>query len=92
MSGNEETEENYRLMARLDAIEYLLCEMIAAFLIASGRQNTVDAIRERVRTLIQQKGFPGVDPTKSDVYSGELEDAVSALFRRLKSHTMGPRL
>ena len=70
-----------RLEARLQAIEYLLCNLYAGPLV--GNQERIQAQKEQQQELLARLDrvtVPGVDPVQSDVAAAELRDAVKAML------------
>ena len=72
---------DFRLEARLQAIEYLLCNPYAQRLRAQPDQ--IAAQKQRNQELLDRLGqftVPGVDAVQSDVAAAELRDAVERLL------------
>jgi len=74
-------ERDIRLEARLQALEYLLCDVCARSLRA--HPSLIAAEKQRQQKLLAQLErftVPGVDPVESDVAAAELQDAMKTLL------------
>jgi hypothetical protein len=79
-------EEIIRLEMRLSAIEFLLCRLTAATLIASGKtERDLESWRAEMRKTLQKQTFGGLDAATSDAAAAELEGAVDYLLGRLRT-------
>jgi hypothetical protein len=82
-----EIEKIIRKEMRFSAIEFLLCKLTAATLVASGKtEDDLQSWRSEMQKTLQKQTFSGLDPATSDAAAAALEEAVDALIRLLKAH------
>ncbi len=73
--------------ARFAAIEHLLCNMAASFLISSRKTPAdIEAVSRLTLEAIRMHGLPGIHPEISHVVTTEIEDAVTTLYNLIGRH------
>jgi hypothetical protein len=73
-------EDAIKLEMRLNAIEYLLCQLWVNILKNAGAtEEKFDESSQAMLAHLKTQTFPGLDPGWSDLAAGELEEAVARL-------------
>ena len=86
-------EAQFKLEARLTAIEYLLNDLWAKwYFVNNGTNERVAAAHQNCIERLRTETFPGVPPEYSDAFSAELEDAVNALQSAQRTMLAGMNL
>ena len=81
MPKKEMTEDEIKTEVRLYALEMRRLQSAAALHLQGGDpQRTLAAARKQATAGTHRKTFPELTPTESDIYSAELENAVSRLL------------
>lgn len=80
-------EKILRDEARFSAVEYFVCRLWAAHLIASGKTlKDVENWKQGMKMTLQRQTFSKLDPAMSDAFAAELKSAVNALGNLVEDH------
>lgn len=77
-------QEEIELEMRLSALEYMLCKLNLAMLLATVPLNQIDQINQKLDEFAEDAGrqlFPGLDPALSDLATAEWQVAIARLAR-----------
>lgn len=74
-------ESELKLEARLTAIEYILSDLFVKWYMLNNATNAqIKQAHEQAVHRLKLETFPGIDPSMSDAFAAELEEAVSEIL------------
>jgi hypothetical protein len=80
------TEAEFKLEARIAAIEYMVMDLTVKFhrLIGAPHQAIIQA-HDQAQEMLSNSTIPGIDPAQSDAFLGEVEIAVQRLLSGIEA-------